>query len=307
MYLPLLRWALARRGVTLEGGPGKVAIAQVCAQRFTFTFPTIATYLDQAAMVKINLNPSEWRQPDDRVRFLDDCRPEIIAGDPIAFAELMRLPMSWRPKALVSASMAMPPMLRERLEERFGPVLDIYSITEAGPIAVEERSEWMVFPRRLHVETLDSDDHPCGEGELGEVTLTGGFNSFLCLVRYRTGDYGSLTFRGSQPVLRDLELRPPTVYRRGDGRLLNNIDVTMALQRFGLDRFRVFQSATGEVQLQLAGTEIDEGEIRNAMSGVFGGGVRVAIERMAGGDADGRVPEHRSEIRFEALFEGGLW
>jgi phenylacetate-CoA ligase len=306
MYLPLLRWALARRGVTLEGGPGKVAIAQVCAQHFTFTFPTIATYLDQAAMVKINLNPAEWRGPEDRARFLDDCRPEIIAGDPIAFAELMRLPMSWRPKALVSASMAMPPTLRERLEARFGPVLDIYSITEAGPIAVEERGEWMLFPRRLYVEAVGGDDRACGDGELGEVALTGGFNTFLCLVRYRTGDHGSLTFRGSQPVLRDLELRPPTVYRRADGRLLNNIDVTMALQRFGLDRFRVFQSAAGDVHLKVAGIEIDEGEIRKAMLDTFGG-IRVAIERMTAEEGGGRVPEHRSEISFQALLEQGLW
>lgn len=307
MYLPLLRWALARRGVTLEGGPGKVAIAQVCAQRFTFTFPTIATYLDQAAMIKVNLNPTEWRRPDDRARFLDDCRPEIIAGDPIAFAELMRLPISWRPKALVSASMTMPPILRERLEARFGPVLDIYSITEGGPIAVEDRGEWLLFPRRLYVETVHSDDRPCGDGELGEVALTGGFNAFLCLVRYRTGDGGSLTFRGSQPVLRDLQLRPATVYRKADGRLLNNIDVTMALQRFSLDRFSVFQSAGGDLYLKVAGIEIDEGEIRKAMLDTFGGGVRVAIERMTAEEGGGRVPEHRSEISFQALLEQGLW
>jgi hypothetical protein len=126
------------------------------------------------------------------------------------------------------------------------------------------------------VEAVGGDDRACGDGELGEVALTGGFNTFLCLVRYRTGDHGSLTFRGSQPVLRDLELRPPTVYRRADGRLLNNIDVTMALQRFGLDRFRVFQSAAGDVHLKVAGIEIDEGEIRKAMLDTFGG-IRVAI------------------------------
>ncbi len=306
MYLPLLQWALARRSVTLEGGPGKVAIAQVCAQRFTFTFPMIATYLDQAAMVKVNLNPTEWRAPEDRARFLDDCRPEMIAGDPIGFAELLRLPMSWRPKALVSASMAMPLMLRERLEARFGPVLDIYSITEAGPIAVEERGEWILFPRRLHVETVASDDRPSNDGELGEVALTGGFNAFLCLVRYRTGDSGSLTFRGSQPVLRDLQLRPPTVYRRADGRLLNNIDVTMALQRFGLDRFLVFQSAAGDVHLKVAGIEINEGELRKAMSDTFGE-VSLAIERMTANEAHSHVPEHRSEVPFQGLFEQGLW
>ena len=307
MYLPLLRWALARRGVTLEGGPGNVAIVQVCAQRFTFTFPTIATYLDQAAMVKVNLNPTEWRGPDDRSRFLDDCRPEIIAGDPIAFAELMRLPMSWRPKALVSSSMTMPLPLRERLEARFGPVIDIYSITEAGPIAVEERGEWLVFPRRLFVETVGSDDLPCREGQVGEVALTGGFNRFLCLLRYRTGDQGSLTFRGGQPILSELKLRPPTVYRRADGRLLNNIDVTMGLQRFGLDRFSLFQSAGGDVHLKVAGNEIDEGEIHTAMSDVFGGGISVAINRMTAEEARGRVAEHRSEIPFEALYAQGLW
>lgn len=36
-YLPLLQAALATRGVTLDGGSGRVAVIQVCAQKRTYT------------------------------------------------------------------------------------------------------------------------------------------------------------------------------------------------------------------------------------------------------------------------------
>ena len=40
---------------------------------------------------------------------------------------------------------------------------------------------------------------PVPAGERGEITLTGGFNFCLPLLRYRTGDFASLDFvRGSR-------------------------------------------------------------------------------------------------------------
>jgi len=73
----------------------------------------------------------------DRARFLDDCSPELYTGDPIAFAELMKLSLKTRPHALISTVMMLLPGLRQRLESHFGcPVLDVYSMNETGPIAV---------------------------------------------------------------------------------------------------------------------------------------------------------------------------
>src|SRR5439155_12843442 len=91
-YLPHLKLALGMHGVTLEGGPERVSILLVCSQKMTFTYASVASYLNDAGFCKVNLYPAEWRDPDDRVCFLDSCAPEIYTGDPVAFAELARLP-----------------------------------------------------------------------------------------------------------------------------------------------------------------------------------------------------------------------
>ena len=317
-YLPLIRWALQRVGVNLEGGPGRVALIQVCAQRYTFTFPTIATYLDQAGMVKVNLNPAEWRDPADRAVFLDECRAEIYAGDPIAFAELLRLPLRWRPKAMLSTSMNLDAEFASRLAARFEcPILNMYALTEAGPIGVEDRGSFLLFPRRLYVEAVRPDDTPCQPNERGELVVTGGFNPMLSLLRYRTSDYGRVEFRGSQPVLTDLDLRPPTIYRAADGHLVNNIDVTMGLQRFGLDRFEVRQFKDGAVAVRVLGIDVEANQVRAALSDVFGANAAVSVtidDKIGEIDPRGmrpegrrRLTEHSSEVSFGELLEVGLW
>ena len=181
LYLPLLRAALADRGVALEGGPGRVAIALVCAQSFTYTYASVSSYLGGAGFVKVNLNPLDWRDPADRAAFLDDCAPAIYSGDPLSFLELLRLPLRHRPQALVSTSMALAPGFARELEGRFGcPVLDLYSLNEcrlvaaaADPGSARRRGHRLV-PHDVHVEILDAAGRPVPEGERGEITLTCG-------------------------------------------------------------------------------------------------------------------------------------
>lgn len=108
--------------------------------------------------------------------------PELIAGDPISFAELLTLPMAHKPAALLSVSMMLLPGMRARLEAAFGcPVLDIYSLNEVGPVAVydEQAGGHVLLQHRLYVEILDSAGQPVPDGARGEITVTGGFN-FAC-------------------------------------------------------------------------------------------------------------------------------
>src|SRR5207253_11178665 len=130
------------------------------------------------------LHLAAWRHPDDRAKYLDALAPEVITGDPLSFAELATLPLRWRPRALLSTSMALRPALRRTLEERFGcPVLDLYSLNEAGPVAVfdDRAGGHVLLQPRMYVEILDRAGRPVPPGERGEVTLTGGFNPCLPL------------------------------------------------------------------------------------------------------------------------------
>jgi phenylacetate-CoA ligase len=278
MYLPLLRTALATRGVVLDAGLGHVAIVNVCMQRSTFTFASVSSFLGWAGCAKVNLSPTEWRYPDDCLRFLEHCDPQVYTGDPLAFATLAALPLAQRPRALVSTSMALGSGLRQQLEVRFGcPVIDLYSLTESGPVAVDTEQGFRILPHDLYVEVLDSTGRPCAPGEHGEIALTGGRNPFFPLLRYRTGDWASLAIVDNRPHLLDLEGRPPAIFRDTAGRLFNNVDVTHALAPLGLPMYRLHQDADGHVTMRVAASVApsDTGgglreAIRHALQPLFG-------------------------------------
>ena len=170
--------------------------------------------------------------------------------------------------------MALTPALRARLADRFGcPVLDIYSMNEVGPIAVwDERADGHVLLQpELYVEIVDDAGRPVPPGERGEVTVTGGFNFCLPLLRYRTGDHASLRAGVDAPVLVHLHGRRPVRFRTADGGWINNIDVSHALGRLPAAQFGLHQAASGALTLRLAARAMTQAEAaRSALAPLFG-------------------------------------
>jgi phenylacetate-CoA ligase len=238
-------------------------------------------------------------KPTERLpaRFIDACRPEIFTGDPLSFAELARLPLACRPKALVSTAMALLPGLRDRLEAHFGcPVLDTYALNEAGLVGVAQRSgEFELLQPRLYVEILAEADQPCPPGVRGEITLTGGYNAFVPLLRYRTGDYARLEFVKGRPVLTDLEGRPPTTFHVAGGAILNNVDVSVALRDFALPAYRLHQAADGALTLRLPAACADRERVRAALLRLFGADQPLTIEDLEPGLPAGKVIQYTSD------------
>lgn len=270
-YLPLLRAALSCHGLALPAGPGRVAVALVAFQRRTYTYAAVSAALDQAGFLKVNLSPAEWRDPADRARFLDDCAPAVITGDPIAFAELAALPLTHRPQALVSTALALAPELARALEARFGcPVLDLYSLNETGPLAVAQAGVYRLLQPRLYVEVLDEAGRPCAPGVRGEVTVTGGFNPYLPLLRYRTNDFAAWERRAAGPVLVGLEGRPPVVFRAPDGTRVNSADVSLALRDLPLAQYALHQVADGMLVLRVTPAPVPPGVLRDRLTALFG-------------------------------------
>jgi hypothetical protein len=283
MYVPLLQAALATRGVRIEGGAERVSIVCVCFQKQTWTYASILPSLDQAGYAKVNLNPLDWSDPLDPAIFLDACDPEIYTGDPLSFAALAQLPLTTRPKALISTAMTLLPGLRQSLEEHFGcPVIDLYSTNETGPIAAATGEGYVLLQPRLYVEILDAAGAACLPGTRGEITVSGGLNPYLPLLRYRTGDFASLAFHGTRAVLVALEGRAPVVFRAVDGRAINNIDVSTVLKPLALAQYTLHQSADGTLQLRLRGAsaDIDQAAIRAVLLGLFGASQALRIENI---------------------------
>lgn len=254
-YLAFHLRALRRFGVEPRHRRGQVGVVLLGMQRRCFTYVSVTPLMDESGLAKINLHPGDWRAPADRSIYLDALDAEVIAGDPISFAELLRLPLTTRPRALLSVGMTLSRALRDELQARFGcPVLDLYSMNEAGPIGVfdETARGHVLLQPRMYVEILGSNGQPVPEGERGEVTLTGGFNFCLPLLRYRTGDQAALAHGPDGPVLRALQGRAPVRFQTAAGHWLNNIDVTHALEHWPLTQYSLHQRADASLHLRLA-------------------------------------------------------
>lgn len=84
---------------------------------------------------------------------------------------------------------------RTRCLDQFGAtVVDVYSSQECGYLALECPASGLyhVMSETVLLEVLDSNDHPCREGEIGEVVATVLHNFASPLIRYRMGDHAEV-------------------------------------------------------------------------------------------------------------------
>jgi len=219
-----------------------MAAIQLCAQQHTITYCALHSWLKGAGFAKINiLSETQWPSPESIRAFIHEMKPVFLSGDPIAFHQAMKMKLDYQPRALICTAITMPSRLRIELEEFFRcPVIDFYSLNETGPIAYScpHHPEWMhVLPHDIHIETLDEQGKPVDAGQPGEITVTGGRNPYLPLLRYRTGDFGILNNEtcpcgDPHPRLKLVEARQPVLFRDTEGRMVNPIDINRILRQF---------------------------------------------------------------------------
>ncbi len=96
-------------------------------------------------------------------------------------------------QAIISTSEVLGTADRTLLTEVFqAPVFNEYGCGELGTVAHEcEAGSLHLSEENMIVEICDGDD-PCAPGEVGELVITELNNHALPLIRYRTGDYGSI-------------------------------------------------------------------------------------------------------------------
>lgn len=295
--------AMARLGIHLQAGAGTVGIVLLGWQQRCFTYVSVTPVQAQSGLAKINLHPHDWRDPGHRALYLDALQAEVYAGDPLSFAALLELPVRHRPRVLMSTSMTLLPGLRAALEARFAaPVLDLYSMNEAGPVAVADPAlqGHVLLQPGLYVEILDPQGRRVPLGVRGEITLSGGFNFCLPLLRYRTGDHASLHAAGQEWVLRDLSGRPPVRFRRMDGTAFNNVELTHVLKPLALAQWQIIQQRDGQVRVRLPTLEAATLErVSTALQGCFGSAARLHFELLPN---DGqKVIQYLSEWPLEGV------
>jgi len=257
-YVPLLNSALERYGVDTRFTPEDTACFLVGSQRRTVTYPTALAGWNGAGFAKLNLFTDEWSSTQARQDYFAHFAPRVLTGDPLSFADMLEAGINSGSKALVTTAVAMSGNLKQRLEAAYDcPVIDWYSLTETGPLGyacpLGHGYHWL--PHDVHLETLDEAGQPT-TGR-GEITVTGGRNPFIPLLRYRTGDWGRIDYAvcpcgDPMPRLIDLEGRAPVRFRAGGTKLgdwISAQDVATVLRRYPLVQHQFEQSHNGACTL----------------------------------------------------------
>ncbi|WP_028980646.1 AMP-binding protein [Sporocytophaga myxococcoides] len=265
--------------IKLDYGSDKVAVALICSQSATLTYASLSTYMDGAGVLKINLNPADWKSPVHRSQYLEKYNPQVLTGDPFAFIDLLELKPCLKPKAIVSSAMKLTEGTRKRLEDYFKcPVLDIYSLTECRMVAFADKDRHRAIRHDLYLEIFDEhNDVLLPYGERGELVITGGNNPFLPLIRYRTGDFCSLEIEDGIPYLIDLEARNPVLFYTKDGNRVNNIEISRSMAELPLAGFKMHQSKDFKLTFKGWSNEDLKSEISKGIRTIFGDGIEIEV------------------------------
>jgi phenylacetate-CoA ligase len=311
LYEPLIEHALERYGVKPAFGPDAVACFLVGAQIRTYTYAAVLSAWGEAGFAKLNIRQTEWPREGSQRRYFAELAPQLLTGDPISFAEMMRMELPARPAALLSTSVAMSPGLKARLAARYeAPVIDWYSLVETGPIGYACRlgGGYHLLPPDVHVEALRLDGSVCSPGERGEITVTGGRNPFGSLVRYRTGDWGRIDHApcacgDPMPRLLELEGRVPVLIRAHDGTPVSNVDLSRILREHPLLLHEFEQHRDGRCELvcrELPNHHADAARIEADLRRVLGAvPLTVRFDATLGDRQEGKVVAYRSELLLE--------
>ena len=293
--LPLLEQALAATGIQFPRGPEQMALTNIAAYRGAYTTAIVMAYLQEAGCIRVNLSPEAWRQPGDCPAYLDRWWAPVMLGDPQAFAALGGVGIERPPQAMISCIMHLSDALAEQLSARYGcPVLDLYALTESGIVAVKTPHGHAILPHDLYVEILDEHDQTCPHGTRGEVTLTGGRNRYLPLLRYRTGDFAALAWHDGRPTLVDLEGRQPLCFPIGGERVVHSMEVTRLLRKYPLAQYQLHQDQDGSFRFGYRGG-VNEEDLRAALAELLGNPARLIVEELPPlAPGQRKIPVYRS-------------
>lgn len=310
-YEPLLDFALERHNARPSFDDRSVACFLVGAQVRTYTYAAVLYNWHGAGFAKLNLRQTEWPREGSQERYFAAMQPRFLSGDPISFAEMLRLDLPTQPSALVTTSVAMSPGLKRRLRDRYqAPVIDWYSLVETGPIgyACPLGHGYHQLPTDLYVEVVRPDGSPATPGERGEIAVTGGRNPLAPLLRYRTGDFGVMDFASCPcgdplPRLLELEGRVPVLIRAADGTPVSTVDLSRLLREYPLLLHEFTQHADRSCELvvrPLPGATPDlvrmEQDLRRVLGAVV---LAIRVDAHLGERSEGKALPYRSDLMLE--------
>lgn len=290
-YDPMLEYVLSRFGNLPKIDHTKTICILVCFQENTITYSTVHSYWNGAGYAKINLHPKEWKNPKDREKYINAMQPIFITGDPISFVELMEFNLEFSPYCLLSTAIKVSPALKEKLEKKFNcPVVEFYSLNDTGPIGYtcpKNPDLFHLLPTDLFIEVLDDNNKSLGENCLGEITVTGGRNVYVPLLRYKTGDYGELDFSVCEcgevsPKIKSFEGRKLVVFEGSYQKKINPIDVSKIIRKYPIVQHQLVQEKNKNCLLKVRTLDpqlpFGKEEMLKELQVLFGNEIEIKIQ-----------------------------
>jgi phenylacetate-CoA ligase len=191
-------------------------------------------------------------------------RPTVINGYSIAIEQLAEAALAARitdirPRLVYTGSMPTSERCRALSLQAFGVrPLDVYAITEAGPVAFEcpaSPGDYHLNDDVQLVEIVDPSGRRVPDGESGEVVITPLTLLSEPLLRYRVGD---LAARRPHPcscgrglaLLGPVEGRTRQVIRTPDGRTLNQAGIGPSFRKeHGVRRWQIRHTSPDALQV----------------------------------------------------------
>jgi phenylacetate-CoA ligase len=190
-------------------------------------------------------------------------RVRYLLGYPSAMATLadgLRRTGAEPPPLDVIISNAEPIFDHQRalIEDVFGcPMRDTYGMSEAVAGASEcEAGRLHLWPDAGYIEILDDDARPVPAGTPGRIVCTGLLNAAMPLVRYDTGDRGSIAPEAgcgcgrTLPVLQSVDGRNDDVVVLADGRRIGRLDSVFKAD-LEVREAQIVQRAVGEFAIRV--------------------------------------------------------
>lgn len=238
----VLRFWLAELGVKL---PDQPRVALLCALPGGLEYQSRLPALNDGLLTRISTV-----RPDPLARLIA-ADPQVLFTDPAGLHWLNAQPSVPRPRMILTSAQHCPDELRSAIAARTGAVVvDYYSTTETGAIAwrcLREPANWHVLTPEVWVEP-----------DRGELVVTRLRPSVLPLIRYRTGDCGTVAFgrcacgRAGWSI-GNFQGRRACWFHAPNGGKADAWQLAWLFKYHNLSDFRLTQTGAQDFQLELAG------------------------------------------------------
>ena len=192
-------------------------------------------------------------------------------------------------RSIISASEALPLATEEKLEQLFGiKVAMRYSDMECGIMAERVgKNPYYIDSSSYYIEILDmNEDKPVPDGQIGRIVVTDLYNEAFPLIRYDTGDTGSVVREttpsgGVKMHLAEVYGRRTDMIYNTQGKMLSPHVVTNNMWTIPYVRqFKFTQTGEKTYTVLLNVTEEFDHEalVRDNLTAVLGEGCKLMIE-----------------------------